>query len=82
MKSAFTFEGNPLTRPPKGFASAAPEALPWVSCRQWAVFTNLPVETALSPTLLKEIATRFETAAPFVAFLNTPLASTPRNPIF
>lgn len=83
MKSVFpVFEGNRLTRPPKGFAGAPAEAMEWVICRQWAISTTLPVEVGLGPGLVKEVVSRFKTAAPVVALLNVPLLGTTRKPMF
>jgi uncharacterized protein (TIGR02453 family) len=73
LKSALTeFEGNRLTRAPRGFPADTP-ALDLILCRQWGVSATLPAEAALSPSLLKEITRRFALAAPIVHFLNTPL---------
>ena len=66
------FEGNRLTRPPRGFPADSP-ALDLLLCRQWGVAATLPAELATQPTLLKEITRRFALAAPLVHFLNTPL---------
>lgn len=76
------FDGQKLTRPPKGFPQDSP-ALDLLLCRQWGVSASLPPDLATSPTLLKEIVKRFEGAAPMVALLNTPLiTSKPRKPLF
>jgi uncharacterized protein (TIGR02453 family) len=75
------FDGNKLTRPPKGFACDTP-ALDLILNRQWGFSAHLPADTATKPTLLKEIVKRFEAAAPLVAFLNAPLAPKPRKPLF
>lgn len=66
------FDGLRLTRPPKGFPKDHP-AMDLIACRQWGVSTTLPAETALQPTLRKEIVTRFRSAAPLIEFLNRPL---------
>jgi uncharacterized protein (TIGR02453 family) len=71
------FEGNRLTRAPRGFPADSP-ALDLLLCRQWGVSATLPAEAALAPTLLKEITRRFSLAAPIVHFLNTPLAAARR----
>jgi uncharacterized protein (TIGR02453 family) len=68
------FETNRLTRPPRGFCAESP-AIDLILCRQWGVSATLPPEAALSPSLLKEITTRFRLAAPIVHFLNTPLTA-------
>jgi uncharacterized protein (TIGR02453 family) len=76
------FDGQKLTRPPKGFPPDSP-AMDLLLCRQWGVTAHLAPEAATSPTLIKEIVKRFEAAAPFVALLNAPLiASKPRKPLF
>jgi uncharacterized protein (DUF2461 family) len=75
------FDGNKLTRPPKGFLPESPAAN-LILNRQWGFSTRLPADTATKPTLVKEIVKRFEAAAPLVAFLNTPLAPKPRKPLF
>jgi uncharacterized protein (TIGR02453 family) len=75
------FEGNRLTRPPKGFDPNHP-AMDLLLCRQWGLFTTLPAETALTPALVKEIADRFRLAAPVVTLLNTPLLGKPKRPLF
>jgi len=66
------FEGNRLTRPPRGFAANSP-AIDLLLCRQWGVAATLPSELATQSTLLKQITRRFALAAPLVHFLNTPL---------
>ena len=68
------FEGNRLTRPPRGFAADSP-ALDLLLCRQWGVAATLPAELATQSTLLKQITRRFALAAPLVHFLNTPLTA-------
>jgi len=76
--------GEMLSRPPKGFPKDHP-AMDLLKCRQWAVFARLPVEQALEPTLVKNIAAHFRAAGPLVALLNSPLTSTPqekRPPLF
>ena len=75
------FEGHRLTRPPKGFDPNHP-AMDLLLCRQWGLYTTLSAETALSPTLVKEIADRFRLAAPVVTLLNTPLLGKPKQPLF
>ena len=65
------FDGNALTRPPRGFPCDSP---PLVLQRQWGVSATLPATIATSPSLLKEITSRFALAAPIVHLLNTPLA--------
>jgi uncharacterized protein (TIGR02453 family) len=78
-------DGNPLTRPPKGFPADDPAinpALDLLLCRQWGVVSHLPAEFATRPTLVKDIVQRFKLAAPMVSLLNAPLAPKPRKPLF
>src|ERR1700728_4156510 len=47
VRKTFTvFDGEALTRPPKGFPSEHP-AMDLIKCKQWALRTELPAETAL-----------------------------------
>jgi len=75
------YDGQKLTRPPKGFLPDSPAA-DLILNRQWGFSTKLPVDTATSPKLVKEIVKRFEAATPLVNFLNAPLAAKPRKPLF
>ena len=68
------FDGLRLSRPPKGFPKDHP-ASDLIACRQWGVSTTLPAETALQPSLPKEIVSRFRAAAPLIEFLNRPLTT-------
>jgi uncharacterized protein (TIGR02453 family) len=75
MRRAFTeFEGNALTRPPKGFPPDHP-ALDLIRHRQWGLSATLPPETALDPKLATTIIKYFRLAAPVVDALNTPIAA-------
>ena len=71
-------QGQMLTRPPKGFPADHP-AIDLLKWRQWAVFATLPVEEALSPTLVKTVVNHFRAAAPLVRLLNQPLISRPKD---
>ena len=83
LKTVFPeFEGATLTRPPKGFHDVPPEALSLILNRQWGISNTLPIETALAPTLLKQVVDRFKVAAPLVEILNAPLVVKPRRPMF
>ena len=73
------FDGLRLSRPPKGFPKDHP-AIDLIACRQWGVSTTLPAETAVNPTLRKEIVSRFRAAAPLIEFLNGPLVRQAANP--
>jgi uncharacterized protein (TIGR02453 family) len=72
-KTFVEFEGNPLTRPPKGFPAEHP-ALDLVRCRQWGLSATLPAETALDPKIADIVIRHFKLAAPVVDALNTPIA--------
>ncbi len=74
VRKAFKeFEGNALTRPPKGFPAKHP-ALDLVRCRQWGLSATLPAETALDQKLANTVIRHFKLAAPVVDALNTPIA--------
>ena len=68
------FEGNALSRPPKGFPSDHP-ALDLLQCRQWGLSATLPAEAALKPDLAATIIRHFKLASPVVDALNTPIAA-------
>jgi len=68
------FDGNRLTRPPRGFSADSP-ALDLLLCRQWGVSATLPAERATRPTLLRDITSRFALAAPIVHLLNRAISS-------
>ena len=75
IRKAFTeFEGNALTRPPKGFPKEHP-ALDLIQCRQWGLSATLPAEAALEPGLAATLIRHFKLAAPVVNALNTPIAA-------
>jgi uncharacterized protein (TIGR02453 family) len=80
------FEGNRLTRPPRGFSADSP-ALDLILCRQWGVSATLPADSATRPTLLRDITSRFALAAPVVHLLNRAISSFQpvkgtNNPVF
>jgi uncharacterized protein (TIGR02453 family) len=81
------FEGNALTRPPKGFPAEHP-AMDLIRCRQWGLAATLPVEAALQPDFAAEVVRYFKLAAPVVAALNAPIAASleervkPRKMVF
>jgi uncharacterized protein (TIGR02453 family) len=84
IRKAFTvFEGNALTRPPKGFPAEHP-AMDLVRCRQWGLSATLPADTALDPRIAATVIRHFKLAAPVVDALNTPIAETlrPRKVLF
>jgi uncharacterized protein (TIGR02453 family) len=71
------FEGNALTRPPKGFPNEHP-GMDLVRCRQWGLATTLPAKTALDKKFADTILRHFQIAAPVVDALNTPIAAAQR----
>ena len=76
VRKTFTvFEGNALTRPPKGFPCDHP-ALDLIQCRQWGLSAELPAKAALQPDIAAIIIRHFKLAAPMVDALNTPIAAT------
>jgi len=76
VRRAFkVFEGNALTRPPKGFPKDHP-ALDLIQCRQWGLSARLPVDAALKPDFAAVVVRHFKIAAPIVDALNTPIAAT------
>jgi len=76
VRKAFVeFEGNPLTRPPKGFPCEHP-ALDLIQCRQWGISATLPAKMALDRKLADAIIRHFKLATPIVDALNTPIAAT------
>lgn len=84
VKRAFTeFEGNALTRPPKGFPAENP-AMDLLRCRQWGLSASLPAESALDPKLARTVIRYFKLAAPVVDALNAPIveASPKRKVLF
>ncbi len=78
LRRAFTeFEGNALTRPPKGFPKEHP-ALDLIQCRQWGLSTTLPAEAALKADFAATITRHFRLASPVVEALNTPIVAAMR----
>src|SRR5258708_3425419 len=75
VRKAFTeFEGNALTRPPKGFPCDHP-ALDLIQHRQWGLSAALPASAALKPDIAATVIRHFKLAAPVVDALNTPIAA-------
>ncbi len=75
LRKAFVeFEGERLSRPPKGFPKDHP-ALDLIQCRQWGLSATLPAAAALKPDLAATIIRYFRLAAPMVDALNTPIAA-------
>ena len=76
VRKAFVeFEGNALTRPPKGFPQEDP-ALDLIQCRQWGLSTALPAAAALKKDFAATLIRHFRLAAPVVDALNDPIAAT------
>jgi uncharacterized protein (TIGR02453 family) len=73
-KTFMVFEGEALTRPPKGFPPEHP-AMDLIKCKQWALRTELPVEKSLEPAFAQTIIKHFKLLAPLVDALNTPIAA-------
>ena len=76
------FEGEALTRPPKGFPCEHP-AMDLIKCKQWGLSTTLPAETALETTFAATLVKHFKMLAPLVDALNTPLeaAAAPKKKV-
>jgi uncharacterized protein (TIGR02453 family) len=77
------FDGNALTRPPKGFPKEHP-ALDLIQCRQWGLAATLPATAALDPGFAATLVRHFRLATPLVDALNTPIvaALVPRKKVF
>lgn len=73
-KTFVEFEGNALTRPPKGFPAEHP-GMDLIRCRQWGLAATLPAATALKKDFAATIVRYFRIAAPVVDALNTPIAA-------
>jgi uncharacterized protein (TIGR02453 family) len=75
IRKAFVeFEGEKLSRPPKGFPKDHP-ALDLIQHRQWGLSATLPAETALKADLAATIIRYFRLAAPMIDALNTPISA-------
>jgi uncharacterized protein (TIGR02453 family) len=75
VRKTFTeFEGNALTRPPKGFPCEHP-GMDLIRCRQWGLAATLPSAEALKPNFAATIIRHFKIAAPVVDALNSPIAA-------
>jgi len=81
-KTFSEFEGNALTRPPKGFPCEHP-GMDLIRCRQWGLATTLPADEALKPNFAATLIRYFKIAAPVVDALNTPIAAaqTPKKKV-
>ena len=75
MKKTFSeFEGDALTRPPKGFPCEHP-AMDLIKQKQWGLSTTLPAAAALKPDFAAVLIRHFKLLAPMVDALNTPIAA-------
>lgn len=68
------FEGEALTRPPKGFPPDHP-AIDLIKQKQWGLSTTLPADTALKANFAQTVIKHFKLLAPMVDALNTPIAA-------
>jgi uncharacterized protein (TIGR02453 family) len=73
-KSFAEFEGEALTRPPKGFPCDHP-AMDLIKRKQWGLRTTLPAKVALEAKFAGTLIKHFKLLAPVVDALNTPLAA-------
>jgi len=83
IKKTFSeFEGNALTRPPKGFPSEHP-AMDLIRYKQWGLSATFPPEAALKPDIAAKVIRAFKLAAPVVDALNSPIsaAQAPRKKV-
>jgi uncharacterized protein (TIGR02453 family) len=73
VRKAFTeFEGEALTRPPKGFPPDHP-AIDLIKCKQWGMSTSLPAKASLEKNFAQTAIKHFKLLAPMVDALNTPI---------
>ncbi len=80
LRTLFTeFDGNPLTRSPKGFPAEHPAA-DLFRQRQWGFSAELPAESALAPDFAANVARYFRVVSPVVELLNRPFAAQPARP--
>jgi len=76
VRKTFTeFEGESLTRPPKGFPCEHP-AMDLIKYKQWGLSTTLSAETALEANFAQTVIKHFKLLATMVDALNTPIAAT------
>jgi len=83
VKKTFSeFEGEALTRPPKGFPVDHP-AMDLIKCKQWGLSTTLPAVTALEKNFAQTLIKHFKLLAPVVDALNAPIAAslTPKKKV-
>src|ERR1700753_1305520 len=69
VRKHFTeFDGNTLTRPPKGFSAEHP-GMDLIKCRQWGISATLPAEITLDKNFAGTVTKYLKLAAPIVAAL-------------
>jgi uncharacterized protein (TIGR02453 family) len=73
-KTFSEFEGDALTRPPKGFPCDHP-AIDLIKYKQWGMSTTLPAKAALEKDFAQTVIRHFKLLAPMVDALNTPIAA-------
>jgi uncharacterized protein (TIGR02453 family) len=66
-------QGEQLSRVPKGFCADHPAA-DLLRFKQYLLYVELPPDLATTPALYGEVLRHFRAMAPFVEFLNAPLA--------
>lgn len=71
-------QGEQLVRVPKGFCANHPAA-DLLRFKQYLLYVELPPDLAPTPALYGEVLKHFHTMAPFVEFLNAPLAGRPQR---
>lgn len=69
----FNFEGETLSRPPKGYEVDNP-ALPYLKMKSFILTCPMTVEGAIAADLLEVLVERMQVLKPFVQFINEPLA--------
>jgi len=75
VKKTFSeFEGEALTRPPKGFPPDHP-AMDLIKQKQWGLSTTLAAEAALETNFAQTVIKHFRLLAPMVDALNEPIAA-------
>lgn len=73
-------QGEQLTRVPKGFPKDHP-AEDLLRYKQFLLYIERPPDLATSPEILGEIRKHFRAMAPFMEFLNAPLAARPKKAV-
>lgn len=73
-KTFSEFEGDALTRPPKGFPSEH-AAMDLIKRKQWGLSTTLPAPAALKPDFAAVLVRHFKLLRPMIDALNTPIAA-------